>query len=66
MNLGKEIQFMGNRLKVLGAVLLSVAVTASGAQTTAQEGDTAKTVHHATQLKKTPSVQQQIKAMHIS
>ena len=55
---------MGNKLKVLGAALLSVAVTAGGAQTTAQAGDTAKTVHHARQLKKTPSVQQQIKAMH--
>lgn len=55
---------MGNKLKALGTVLLSVAATTGGAQTTAQAGGTAKTVHHATQRKVTPSVQQQIKAMH--
>jgi hypothetical protein len=60
----KEIPFMRNKLKGLGALLLAVAATFAGAQTTAQAGDTPKPVHHATQLKKTPSVQQQIKAMH--
>ena len=55
---------MGNKLKGLCAVLLSAAVTTGGAQTAGHAGDTPKTAHHVAQLKKTPSVQQQIKAMH--
>jgi hypothetical protein len=55
---------MGNKLKGLGALLLAAAATAGGAQTTGHAGEASKTVHHLARLTKTPSVQQQIKAMH--
>jgi hypothetical protein len=55
---------MGNKLEGLCALLLAAAATAGGAQTTGHARETPKTVHHVARLTKTPSVQQQIKAMH--